>query len=64
MSTTIKPAHLATQLGLFQPPRTELRWAVTPLEHRQQVEHLLARMLRDHARRQLARAQARETRDE
>jgi len=62
MSTTVKAAHLATQLGLFQPPRTDLRWAAMPLEYRQQVERLLARMLRDHARRQLERA--RETRDE
>jgi hypothetical protein len=41
MSTTVKPAHLATQLRLFQPPRPDLQWAGTPLEHRQQVERLL-----------------------
>lgn len=64
MSTIVKPAHLATQLRLFQPPRPDLRWATTPLEYRQQVERLLARMLRDHALRQLEGARAREARDE
>ena len=64
MSMTVKSAYLATQLRLFQPPRTDLRWAAMPLEYREQVEHLLARMLRDHARRQLERARAREARDE
>jgi hypothetical protein len=64
MPTTVKPAHLATQLRLFQPPRPALQWAATPLEHRQQVEHLLARMLRDHALRQREGTPAREARDE
>jgi hypothetical protein len=64
MSTTVKPAHLATQLRLFQPPRPDLQWAGTPLEHRQQVERLLARMLRDHALRRRAGAPAQEGRDE
>jgi hypothetical protein len=64
MPTTVKPAHLATQLRLFQPPRPGLWWEATPLEHRQQVERLLARMLQDHARRQRQGAPAREARDE
>ena len=64
MPLTAKPSHRATQLRLFQPPRPGLLWEATPLEHRQQVEHLLARMLRDHALRQREGTPAREARDE
>ena len=64
MSSTAKPSHPATQLTLFQPPRSGLSWEATPLEHRQQVERLLARMLREHALRQREGVPAREARDE
>ena len=64
MSTTGAPSRRVTQLTLFQPPRPGLSWAATPLEHRQQVERLLARMLREHVLRQRGGALAREARDE
>ena len=64
MPAITKPSPLATQLTLFQPPRPALSWEATPLEHRQQVERLLARMLRDHALRRRAGAPGREARDE
>jgi hypothetical protein len=64
MPTTARPPHPATQLPLFQPPRPGLSWEALPLEHRQQVERLLARMLREHALRQLGRARPLEARDE
>lgn len=51
-------------LPLFQPPRSGLSWEAMPLEHRQQVERLLAHMLREHALRRLGEAPAREARDE
>jgi hypothetical protein len=64
MPPTAKPSHPATQLPLFHPPRPGLSWEATPLEHRQQVERLLARMLREHAVRYLEEAPVREARDE
>ncbi len=64
MPPTVKPPPAATQLPLFQPPRSGLSWEATPLEHRQQVERLLARMLREYALRQLGWPPAREARDE
>ena len=64
MSTTVTPSRQVTQLTLFQPPRPGLSWEATPLEHRQQVELLLARMLREHALKQRGGAPAREGRDE
>ena len=64
MPMTVKPSRPATQLTLFQPPRPVLSWEATPAEHRQQIERLLARMLREHARRQLGRPPAREAQDE
>jgi hypothetical protein len=64
MPATAKPSHPATQLTLFQPPRPDLSWEATPLEHRQQVEHLLARMLREHALRQRRVPLVREASDE
>lgn len=64
MPLTAKPSHPATQLTLFQPPRPSLSWEATPLEHRHQVERLLARMLREHALRQRGWTPAREARDE
>ena len=64
MSTTATPSHRVMQLTLFQPPRPSLSWEATPIEHRQQVERLLARMLREHALRQCGGAPAREARDE
>lgn len=64
MSTTATPSRRVTQLTLFQPPRPGLSWEATPIEHRQQVERLLARMLREHALRQAGGSPAREARDE
>jgi hypothetical protein len=64
MSTTATASRRVTQLTLFQPPPPGLSWEATPLEHRQQVERLLARMLREHALRQRGRATEREARDE
>ena len=64
MSTTATPSRPVTQLTLFHPPRPALSWEATPIEHRQQVERLLARMLREHALRQRGGAPAREARDE
>jgi hypothetical protein len=64
MSTTVTPSRRATQLTLFQPPRPGVSWEAMPIEYRQQVEHLLARMLREHALRQRTGAPAREARDE
>jgi len=52
MSTFAKPSRRATQLPLFQPSRQEPNWESMPPEIQQQVERLLARMLRDHAARQ------------
>ena len=64
MSMTAKPSHPATQLTLFQPPRPSLSWAAMPIDHRQQIERLLAHMLREHALRQRGSTPAREGRDE
>jgi hypothetical protein len=64
MSITAKPSHPATQLTLFQPPRPSLSWEVMPIDHRQQIERLLAHMLREHALRQRRSTRAREGRDE
>ena len=65
MPAITKPSPPATQLTLFQPPRPALSWEATPLEYRQQVERLLARMLREHAvRRHVGGAPAREAHDE
>lgn len=64
MPATAKPSHPATQLTLFQAPRPDLSWAAMPLEHRQQVERLLARLLREHALRQVGGAPAPGARDE
>jgi hypothetical protein len=50
MPTTAKPPH-ATQLPLLQSPRSRLPWERIPLENRQEVEQLLARLLREHASR-------------
>jgi len=64
MPMTAKPPRPTTQLTLFQPSAPVLSWEATPTEHRQQVERLLARMLREYARRQLGRPPVREARDE
>jgi hypothetical protein len=65
MPATTKPSHPATQLRLFQPPRPVLSWEATPIEYRQDVERLLARMLREHAmRRRGGESPAREAHDE
>ena len=65
MPAITKPSPPATQLTLFQPSRPALSWEATPLEHRQQVERLLARMLREHAVRRLVEgAPAREAHHE
>lgn len=52
MPTFAKPSRRATQLPLFLSSRQEPNWESMPPEIQQQVEHLLARMLRDHAARQ------------
>lgn len=64
MLPTAKPSHATTQLSLFPPPRPRLSWETMPLEHRQHVERLLARMLREHALRQLSTTPAPEAHDE
>jgi len=46
-----KLAHCATQLPLFQSPPQEPNWGSIPPEIQQQIERLLARMLRQHAAR-------------
>ncbi len=53
MSTVVKPSRRAMQLQLFQLSRQEPNWESMPPEIRQQVERLLARMLREYAARHL-----------
>jgi hypothetical protein len=50
------PARRARQLPLFPPSRHEPSWESLPAEIRQQIEQLLARMLRGHAARSLGTA--------
>jgi hypothetical protein len=64
MSFAAKPSREATQLPLFRWHRQQPSWEAMPIEIRQQVERLLARMLRDHAARKLGVASPREDRDE
>lgn len=64
MRFAAKLSRRATQLPLFQWPRQQPSWEAMPIEIRQQVERLLARMLRDHAARKLGVAPPREDRDE
>jgi hypothetical protein len=64
MARTVPSSSPATQLSIFPPPRPSLSWEAMPLEHRQQVEHLLARMIREHALRHVDRPPVAETRDE
>jgi hypothetical protein len=64
MPRTAIPSPPATQLPLFQAPRSGLSWEATSLEHRQEIRRLLARMLREHALRQVGGAPAREAGDE
>ena len=52
MPTFAKPSRRATQLPLFHSSHQEPKWESMPPEIQQQVERLLARMLRDHAARQ------------
>lgn len=52
MPTFLEPSRRAMQLPLFQSSHQQPNWESMPPEIRQQVEHLLARMLRDHAARQ------------
>lgn len=56
MPTFAKPSRRATQLPLFQSSHQKPDWESIPLEIQQQIERLLARMLRDHAARQLSAA--------
>jgi S-ribosylhomocysteine lyase LuxS involved in autoinducer biosynthesis len=63
MPTFVKPSRRATQLPLFHSPHEEPNWESMPREIQQQIEHLLARMLRDHAARHCG-AQSQEDRDE
>ncbi len=51
MPTFVKPSRRATQLPLFQSSHQEPNWKSMPPEIQQQIERLLARMLRDHAAR-------------
>ncbi len=53
MQTSPKQARRAGQLPLFQPPRQEPSWESMPPEIQQQIERLLARMLREHVARSL-----------
>jgi len=64
MPFAAKPSRRATQLTLFQWPRQQPNWEAMPMEVQQQVERLLARMLRDHAARKRGVAPHREDRDE
>ena len=64
MSTIATRSRRVTQLTLFQPPQPGVSWEATPIEHRQQVERLLARMLREHALRERGGSPAREAGDE
>lgn len=64
MTFAPKPSHRATQLTLFQWPRHQPSWEAMPMEIRQQVERLLARMLREHAAHKHGVAPLREDRDE
>lgn len=64
MPFAAQPSRGATQLPLFRWPRQQPSWEAMPIEIRQQVERLLARMLRDHAARKLGVAPPREDRDE
>jgi hypothetical protein len=51
MPTFAKPSRRATQLPLFQSSHQKPDWESIPPEIQQQIERLLARMLRDHAAR-------------
>jgi hypothetical protein len=64
MARTVTWSPPAIQLSIFQPPRPSLSWEAMPLEHRQQVEHLLARMIREHALRHVGKPPVGEPRDE
>lgn len=64
MPATTKSSHPATQLTLFQQPRPRPAWEAMPIDNRRQVEQLLARMLREYARRANANLPDREDRDE
>ena len=64
MPFAAKPSRRATQLTLFQWPRQQPNWEAMPMEVQQQVERLLARMLRDHAARKRGVSAPREDRDE
>jgi hypothetical protein len=57
MPSCTKPSRRATQLPLFQAPRQGPTWESMPPEIQQQIERLLARMLRDHAARYSTAAQ-------
>ena len=64
MPSTLKLPRRAIQLALFRASRNEPNWKAMPLEVRQQVVRLLARMLRDHVARQRGRPAPQEDRDE
>ena len=63
MPTFTKPPQRATQLPLFQASPQQAQWGSMPVETRQQIERLIARMLCEHAARHPA-APARERGDE
>ena len=48
MSLTVKSPQRAIQLVLLRPSRNEPSWEAMPIDVRQQVLRLLARMLREH----------------
>jgi hypothetical protein len=64
MTFAAKPSRRATQLTLFQWPRQQPSWEAMPIEIQQQVERLLARILREHAVHKHGVAPHREDRDE
>jgi acyl-CoA reductase-like NAD-dependent aldehyde dehydrogenase len=60
----MRTARSVDQLGLFHPRPSTPRWADLPVEARQQVLSLLARLLRSHRRALLVERLGREMRDE
>lgn len=64
MATALKSPRRAMQLMLFRSARNEPTWESVPIEIRQQVLHLLVRMLRDRVAHQSSRPAAQEHGDE
>jgi hypothetical protein len=64
MPSALKSPQRAIQLTLYHPVRNEPRWEALPIEIRQQVLHLLARMLRGHLAWRRGEPAVREDRDD